>query len=131
MQKTTECSVSLFTRQRNRPLCFSLFPQFSAVLGAQFVGTFRALKSHIAVFPEPFRVCKHTQLPHNPDYNSKCQKSPGVKTSCNYKWREHHKVIPIKNTAGSTSFVFHNKPKGAPYKNTNKVAHIKGHSYKK
>ena len=34
-------------------------------------------------------------------------------------------MVPIKNSASGTAFIFHDKPERTPYQNTNKVSYIK------
>ena len=36
-------------------------------------------------------------------------------------------MIPVKNSAGGTAFIFHNESERTPYKNTDEIANIKSY----
>ena len=104
-----------------------LLPEFSAVLGAEFIGTFRAFECHIAVFPESFGVRKHAHLPHNPDCKGKDNQRPGIHACNRYERRKHHHMIPVEYTAGRTAFILHYKSEWTPYQNAYEVSDLEKH----
>ena len=107
----------------------SLGSQLSAILSTKLICTLRAFKGSIGIFPESLREDKDAKLPYSKGDYRHCKKRKGIEADYKHHRCKHHKMIPVKNTAGGAAFVLHNKTEGTPYKNTDKVAYIKSNAY--
>ena len=99
-------------------------PPLFTILCTQFIRTVRAFQRLVRDFPEPLGKQHHTKFPDHPDGKCRQHKAHPVKAAHKYQRAEHHKMIPVKNTAGRTASILHDQSERAPYQHTDQIAYI-------
>lgn len=104
-------------------ILFSLF-LFTTVLCAKLVGAVYALEAYVTLHPEALGEDHDADLPYHKCGNGEDEEGSAEESTHEDHGGEHHKVIPVKDTAGGAASVSKKETEGAPDNDTNKVANV-------
>ena len=100
-------------------------------MSAELVGAFGASEAQVGLRREALGVSQDAYLPYRKGYQRENEKRRAEESAHKNHGREHHKVIPVKDSAGGAASITEKKPKGAKDKHANKVANVKRNGYNK
>ena len=95
-------------------------------LPAQAVGAILAFERVVACVGKAFGMGIDLHLPNDVNDDRQARQRPGVYPGDEQKRREHHKMIPVEDTAGGAAAILH-KPnaKRTPEQHADQITHVK------
>ena len=102
-----------------------------AVLRAELVGAFGAFEGVVGLLPEALGIEEDAQLPEHPYRECEEHEDGGVEAADEHNGSEHHKVIPIIDTAGGAAASVDYQTEGTPDEHADEVADVEKHRHHK